>query len=72
MSVQKIVCPECKYELMYATLGNQGSYKTDSAFARVCTHAGEHQALDAMSCPALRTAAEVVLRSKFPGREISR
>jgi hypothetical protein len=72
LSVRTIACPECKYALMYATLGTKGSYKTGPAFEQQCTHAGELEVLDAMSCPVLRAAAEGALRAQFPGREVSR
>ena len=72
MSVKQILCPECKYELMYATFGSEGSYKTGSSFEHDCARRSEIQVDDAMSCPILRAAAEQVLRAEFPGREVSR
>ena len=72
MSVKRIACPECKYELTYATFGSEGSYKTGDTFERLCARRGEIEVHDAMSCPVLRAAAEQILRAQFPGREISR
>jgi hypothetical protein len=71
LSVKRIKCPECEYELMYATFGSEGSYKTGSNFEYVCARRSEIRDNDAMSCPALRAAAEQVLRTEFPGREFS-
>lgn len=72
MSVKRIRCPECPYELTYATFGAEGSYKTGGAFEHVCARGSEVQARDAMTCPVLRAAVEQALRSEFPGRGISR
>ena len=71
MSVKRIACPECRYELIYATFGSRGSYRTGSTFERLCARSGEIEAQDAMTCPALRAAAEQVLGTQFPGREPS-
>lgn len=72
MSVQRIRCPECSYELIYATFGAEGSYKTGSAFEHDCARRGEIEAGDALSCPALRAAVEQALRAQFPGRGLSK
>jgi hypothetical protein len=72
MSVQRIACPECKYELLYATLGSRGSYKTGAGFPHACAHAAEIDPHDAMTCPALRAAVEAALRAQFPGRDLVR
>lgn len=72
MSVRTIVCPDCQYELMYATYGTSGSYRTGEAFVRTCRHVGELEGLDAMSCPILRAATEAALREQFPGRGVSK
>ena len=69
MSVHRLACPECAYELVYATLGSRGSYRTDGAFALACAHAREIRSDDAMNCPALRAAAERVLKVPIPGGE---
>ena len=66
MSVRRIVCPECAYELVYALLGSKGSYRTDGAFALACARAHEIRTDNAMNCSVLRAAAEQVLRVKFP------
>lgn len=72
LSVRTIVCSECRYELMYATYGTKGSYRTGEAFARTCRHADELEGLDAMSCPVLRAETEAALREQFPGRGVSK
>ena len=72
MSVHRVVCPECKYELLYATLGSKGSYKTGPSFGQACLHAGAIQPGDALSCPVMRAAAETAFRARFPGREVAR
>ncbi len=69
MSVHRLACTECAYELVYATLGSRGSYRTDGAFALTCARAGEIRSDDAMNCPALRAAAERVLKVRLPGSE---
>ena len=69
MSVHRIRCPECKYELIYATFRADGSYRTGSSFGQLCARRSEIQVDDAMTCPALRAAAEPVLGALFPGRE---
>jgi hypothetical protein len=71
VSVKRIRCPECKYELLYATLGSKGSYMTGGGFEHACARRTEIVANDAMSCPVLRAAAEEVLRAEFPGRDVS-
>jgi hypothetical protein len=71
MSVHRIACPECTYELMYATFGSKGSYKTGPNFAYLCARAGEIDAQNAMSCPVLRPVVEQALRSQFPGRGVA-
>lgn len=71
MSVQLIACPECAFRLPYAILGRQGSYRTGSEFAALCRHRPPAQAgegADAMACPALRGAAEHILKVRFPER----
>ncbi len=70
--MHRIACPECKYELLYATLGSKGSYKTENSFERLCRRTAEIQAHDALSCTVLRAQVERALREQFPGREISR
>ena len=70
MSVKRIKCPECKYELLYATLGSKGSYMTGGAFEHACAKRSEIVVSDAMSCPILRAAVEVVLRAELPGRGV--
>ena len=69
MSVKRIKCPECKYELLYATLGSKGSYMTGGAFEHACARRSEIVVNDAMSCPVLRAVVEEVFRAEFPGRE---
>ena len=69
MSVHRLACPECAYELVYATLGSRGSYRTDGTFALTCARAREIRSDDAMNCPALRAAAEQVLNLRRPGGE---
>lgn len=72
MSVQRIVCPECRYELLYATLGSKGSYKTGSGFRFACARAAEIDPDDALTCTVLRAATEAALRVQFPGRDFVR
>lgn len=72
MSVRRIVCPECRYELLYAMLGAKGSYKTGTDFAATCARRAEVDARNAMTCPVLRAVVETELRAQFPGREVSR
>ena len=69
MSVRHIKCPECKYELLYATLGSKGSYMTGATFEHACAQRGGIVANDAMSCSVLRAEAEKILHAVFPGRE---
>ena len=71
MSVHRIACPECGYELLYATAGSKGSYRTEPAFARLCARGEERRPDDALSCPILRAAVEGALRSQFPGRKVA-
>jgi hypothetical protein len=72
MSVSRIHCPECGYELLYAMLGSRGSYRTPSEFARTCAHAGGIQTHDSMNCPVMRAEAERILRAKLPGSEAAK
>jgi len=67
MSVHRIACAECRYVLIYATFGPNGSYRTGSTFESLCSRKGEIRADDAMSCPALRPAIEKALREQLPG-----
>jgi hypothetical protein len=69
MSVSRIQCPRCGYELLYAMLGARGSYRTPTDFARLCAHAGEIETHDSMNCPVMRAEAERILGAKFPGSE---
>ena len=71
MSVHRIACPECGYELLYAISGSKGSYRTEAGFERRCARAEELRAGDALSCPVLRAAVEEALRSQFPGRKVT-
>lgn len=66
MSVHKVLCPECSYQLIYATLGTLASYRTDRAFSLTCAHAREIRTDNAMNCPTLRAASERVLRVSRP------
>lgn len=68
MSVRTIDCPDCAYRLVYATLGAQGSYRTEASFAKLCRRKDEIRAHDALTCPTLRASAERLLGTAFPGR----
>ena len=72
MSVSRLNCPECGYELLYAMLGSRGSYRTPGEFASTCAHAAEIQTHDSMNCPVLRAEAERILGAKLPGSEAPR
>ena len=68
MSVSTITCPECAFEVIYASLGAKGSYRTTNDFLATCLHGAEVDTRDAMKCPVLRAEAERVLNLRLPPR----
>lgn len=66
MSVHRIVCPDCGYVLICASLGARVACKTEPAFARSCVRIGEAEPQNALTCPVLAQAARARLRAILP------